>query len=300
VAKGTLNDLVPTNALNLGIVRALVTGTFLISVLVTSFSSLGHLPTTLLRPIGLMKIVPWWFYDRLVTPAGMTALKWCMVISLIMSTVGFLTVVTTKTSVLLVVFHQGLVRSFSHFNHDEMIAVLFLFILAFSPCGDAFSIDNRLRRKTRDAGLRYGYPILLMMILMSWVYFSSAVIKIRVAGVNYLSADNLPALAIYHSLDNLHGSHFKLAFLLPAIREYLPVVLAIVLLWELLFPLAVIWKRSRIWILGFGVVFHLGTLFFMNIFFPHHLAMYCVFIDWSRVAKRLWGGSGEAARLRLG
>lgn len=299
MAQGTLNQLVQANALNLGIVRALVSGTFLISVVLTSLSSLGYLPVTLLRPIGLMKVIPWWFYDRLVTPEGMTALKWLMVISLVLSTLGFLTTVTTKTSVLLVVFYQGLVRSFGHFNHDEMIAVLFLFILAFSPCGDAFSIDSKLGRKNREPGFRYGYPILLMMILMAWVYFSSALIKIRVAGLSYLSPDNLPALGIYHSLDNLHGSHFKLAFLLPQIRRFLPVVLAIVLLWELLFPLAAVWKRSRIWILGFGLLFHLATLSFMNIFFPHQLAMYCVFVDWSKVAKRLGGSSKEVVHPRV-
>jgi hypothetical protein len=36
-----------------------------------------------------------------------------------------------------------------------------------------------------------------------------------------------------------------------------------------------------------GVVFHVSTLFLMNIFFPHQLAMYLVFVDWPSVAKRL-------------
>jgi membrane protein implicated in regulation of membrane protease activity len=40
-------------------------------------------------------------------------------------------------------------------------------------------------------------------------------------------------------------------------------------------------------ILTAGVFFHLGTLLFMNIFFPFHLAMYLVFIDWPAVARRL-------------
>jgi hypothetical protein len=42
-------------------------------------------------------------------------------------------------------------------------------------------------------------------------------------------------------------------------------------------------------ILGLGIVFHLGTLFFMNIFFPYHLAMYLVFVDWG-----WWLGKVEA------
>jgi len=281
VAQGIVNRVVPSSAFALGIVRAIVSGTFLVSVAVTSFSALGSLPITILRPTGAMKLLPWSFYDRLLTPGGMTLLKWAMVLSLLLSAIGFLTSISTKTSLLFVVLYQGLVRSFGHFNHDEMIAVYCLAVLAFTPCGDAFSIDARLRQAKRDRPLwAYAYPILLMQLLMAWVYFSSALIKLRVAGLDYLSADNLPALSILHSLDNLHDTHFRLAFWLPQVRSYLPVVVGLVLVWELLFPLAVFWKRIRWWILGFGVLFHLSTLFFMNIFFPHQLALYLIFINW--------------------
>jgi len=121
-----------------------------------------------------------------------------------------------------------------------------------------------------------------MQSLMAWTYFSSALIKLRVAGLKYLSPDNLPALAIFHSLDNLHDTSFRIAFLLPQVKQYLPFAVGFVLIWELLFPLAIFWQRIRWWILGIGVVFHLATLFVMNIFFPHQLAMYLVFVHWKR------------------
>ncbi len=295
MAQGIINRLVPANALALGVVRFVVHGTFLISILTTSFSALGQLPVTILRPTGIMKLFPWSFYDQLLTPAGMAFLKVTMVLSLALGTVGFLTSWSTKLSVLLVVFYQGLVRSFGHFNHDEMLGVYYLIILAFTPCGDAFSLDRWCASKHEERpGFAYSYPILFMQMLMAWAYFSSALVKLRVAGLRYFSADNLPALAIFHSLDNLHDTQFRLAFWLPAIRPYLPFVVGVVLLWELLFPLAVFSKRLRWWFLGMGFVFHLSTLFLMNIFFPHQLAMYLVFVDWPNVAKRL----SERAKLR--
>src|SRR5689334_315308 len=230
-----------------------------------------------------MKFLPWSFYDTLQTQGGMLTLKTFMVASLLLSTAGFLTFISTKTSLLLELFYQGLLRSFGHFNHDEMIAIYFMVVLAFTPCGDAFSIDNRLgRTKQQRPAFAYAYPILLMQLLLAWVYFSSALIKLRVAGLKYLSADNLPALAIFHSLDNLHDTSFKIAFLLPHVKQYLPFAVAFVLIWELLFPFAIFWQRIRWWILGIGVVFHLATLFVMNIFFPHQLAMYLVFVDWKQ------------------
>ncbi len=180
-------------------------------------------------------------------------------------------------------FYQGLLRSFGHFNHDEMIAIYFMVVLAFTPCGDAFSIDSRLgRTKQQRPAFAYAYPILLMQLLLAWAYFSSALIKLRVAGWKYLSPDNLPALAIFHSLDNLHDTAFRGAFWLPTVREYLPYAVALILVWELLFPLAVFFRRIRWLILGIGVIFHISTLFLMNIFFPHQLLMYAVFINWDR------------------
>jgi hypothetical protein len=169
-----------------------------------------------------------------------------------------------------------------------MVGIYFLVVLAFTPCGDGFSIDSwRRGTKPWSPGFRYGYPILLMMCLLAWVYFSSALLKCLTAGSGYLNPDNFPALAIYHSLDNLHDTEFKLAFVLPRWRSYFWFPVALVLLWELLFPVAVFWRRARWWILGFGIVFHSLTLVLMNIFFPHQLAMYVIFVDWSRVTQAL-------------
>jgi hypothetical protein len=269
------------------VVRSIVHGTFLISVLATNFSALGALPATILRPTGAMKLLPLQLYSELLDPVGIVVLKVAMVLSLIASTAGLFTSLSTKTSFLLVLFYQGFVRSFGHFNHDEMLGVYCLAVLAFTPCADDFSLDHWLRRNEKQRPLwAYAYPILLMQLLMAWVYFSSALIKLRVAGLKYLSVDNLPALAIFHSLDNLHDTHFKLAFWLPQVRAYLPYAVALVLLWELLFPVAVFWRRSRWWILGAGVIFHLSTLFLMNIFFPHQLVLYLIFVDWDHLAHR--------------
>jgi hypothetical protein len=290
-----VNRVVPKSAFALGVVRSIVHGAFLISVLATSFSALGALPVTILRPTGAMKFFPWTFYDQLLTPTGIVVLKIALVVSLLLSTAGLFTSISTKSSFLLVLFYQGLLRSFGHFNHDEMLGVYCLAVLAFTPCADDFSLDHWLRRTEKERPLwAYAYPILLMQLLMAWVYFSSALIKLRVAGMKYLSVDNLPALAIFHSLDNLHDTHFKLAFWLPQVREYLPYAVGLVLVWELLFPVAVFWRRARWWILGAGIVFHLSTLFVMNIFFPHQLVLYLVFVDWDQLVHRAAYGAAPS------
>jgi hypothetical protein len=286
VAPGIVNRIVPRSAFAQGVARAVVHATFLVSVLIASFSALGRLPITILRPSGAMRLLPWSFYEQLLTPAGMTVLKLAMVVSLAAGAVGFMTPISTKAAFLLVVFFQGFLRCFAHFTHDEMLGVDCLAVLAFTPCGAEFSLDQRLRKNRKDRpAFAYAYPILLMQLLMAWAYFSSALIKLRVAGLTYLSQDNLPALAIYHSLDNLHDTSFRIAFWLPQVKQYLPIFVGLVLLWELVFPAAVFLRRARWWILAGGVIFHLSTLFVMNIFFPHQLALYLLFVNWDRFSR---------------
>ena len=67
----------------------------------------------------------------------------------------------------------------------------------------------------------------------------------------------------------------------------LPFAVAFVLIWELLFPLAIFFQRIRWWILGIGVLFHIATLFLMNIFFPHQVAMYLIFVNWEPRIRRI-------------
>jgi hypothetical protein len=286
VAQRIVNRVVPASPFALGVVRFVVHGIFLFDTVVTSYTALGSLPPTILRPTGVMKFLPWSFFDALQTHGGMLTLKTLMLLSLLLSTAGFLTAISTKTSLLLVLFYHGLLRSFGHFNHDEMIAIYFLVVLAFTPCADAFSTDSWLSRRGKTTPQRpafaYAYPIFLMQLLLAWVYFSSALIKLRVAGWKYLSPDNLPALAIFHSLDNLHDTAFRGAFWLPQVREYLPYAVGFTLIWELLFPLAVFFRRLRWLILGIGFVFHVATVPLMNIGFPHQLLMYAVFVNWDR------------------
>jgi hypothetical protein len=282
---------VPDSAEALGAVRAGAFGFVLCEVLLTSFSDLGRLPVTVLRPTGVMRLLPWGFYERLLTPASMAAFKWLFVFALLAAAAGALTPVSTKTAAVLFLFYQGLLRSYTHFNHDEMPAAYILLVLAFTPCADAFSLDALRGRRRAQAGGSwvYGYPILLSRLLLAWSYFTSALVKLRVAGLGYFGADNLPALAVSNSLDNLHDTQFRAGLWLPAYRDYTPPLVALVMLWELLFPLAVWFPRARAVILTAGVLFHLGTLFFMNIFFPYHLAMYLVFVDWPKVVRRVRG-----------
>ena len=278
-----LTKLVPTSAEALGMVRAGTHGVFFFSVLSTSVGELGYLPVTILRPIGIMSVLSWKFYDRLITPGAMKTLQVVLLLSLFMSMLGYLTPYTTKISAFLVILYHGVLRSFGFFNHDEITGIYFLLILALTPCGDGFSLDALHRSNHKRKSSAYGYPILLMQMVLAWCYFTAGLSKLRISGLAYFGSDNLTLQAIERSLGNMHETQFKVAFWLPQFRDYLKFAMVGAIAWEILFPLAVFSRRLRWWFLGFGIVFHLVSLYVLNVFFSNLMLMYLVFVDWPAV-----------------
>jgi hypothetical protein len=272
---------------SLAAARICVHGAFLVQMALTDFYALGQLPTTIMHPPGIMEYLSWKFYDRLVTPAGMVALQCALIVSLAASTLGLLGRLSCATSAALVILYQGILRSFGHFNHDEMVGVICLVILAFSPCCHALAIGFGQQAITRPPSVAYGYPLFLMQAVMAWAYFSSALLKLRLGGLAWFSTESLPVLAIQHSLDNLHDTQFTLAFFLAQYRHLAPLGAIGAVAWELSFPLCLVWQRSKWIILPIGVLFHIGTMLLVNITFYNQVAMYLIFVDWEQVLKRL-------------
>jgi hypothetical protein len=273
----------------LACVRIAVNAVFLWQSISTSFRHLGQLPVEIMHPPGIMEYIGWKFYDRLMTPACMEGFKWVLVAALLASLVGFWTHVSTKLSLVLVVLYQGILRSFGHVNHDEYVGMYFLLILAFVPCGDRFSLDACLRSTPSlvSDSIAYRYPIYLMQAVMAWCYFSTGILKLRNGGLDYFRPDHLPVLAIQQSLDNLHDTQFRLAFMLPSIRQATPIMLLFVVLWEITFPIGVFWKKTRWIYLSFGLTFHILSVLLMNIGFWNQVGMYAVFVDWTKLRSCL-------------
>lgn len=284
-----MNDSTDDGAKALALIRISANAVFLWQFWRTSFRALGELPVEIMHPPGLMEYISWKFYDRLMTPTHMQEFKWIIIVALLSSAVGFKTSWSTKVSVVLVILYEGILRSFGHVNHDEYVGMYVLLILAFVPCSDRYSLDAWLKAPSmfRSESITYWYPIHLMQAVMAWSYFSTGVLKLRNGGLAYFLPDQLPTLAIQHSLGNLHDTQYRIAFMLPSIRMVTPILLVIVVLWEVTFPVGIVFKRSRWIYLGFGVVFHVSTVLLMNIGFWNHLAMYLIFVNWTKLRQSM-------------
>jgi hypothetical protein len=252
---------------------------------------LAELPDARWHPVGLFAgwdgAPPWSFI------AGLAAVA---LVSGIAATVGWRYrwsgPVFAATLLVLTTFGN----SWSQIFHTENLVVLHIAILAFSPAADVWSIDDHRRdRPTVPARSAHGWPIRLMGAVTAVTYLAAGLAKLRIGGLDWLSGD---ALANHVAFDNLTkillgGAHSPIGGWLAARAwVFAPLAWASFLV-ELGAPLAVAFRRTRVWWVAAAWLFHVGVLALMAIFFPYQLlgvafAPYFAIDEWAVKVRRRW------------
>jgi HTTM domain len=125
-----------------------------------------------------------------------------------------------------------------------------------------------------------GWPVKVLIVQMCCVYFFSGVYKMG-------SPQWRSGSVMYHVNHDLTWS------LAPHLMSLLPVWLHrlsswVTIVWELAFPALIAFRRTRAPTLWLGVVFHLLTLFTLEVgaFAIYSLVFYVVFVPWERLRER--------------
>jgi hypothetical protein len=161
--------------------------------------------------------------------------------------------------------------------HDMHLLWL-LALLSVSRCGDACSLDSGLRA-VAPASVAFGVPSAFARALLGVVYFFPGLHKLRAAGLDWGSAENVTGI--------LYGKWFQHGRV-PFVRiDSLPWLLALggtaVLLFELSFGVLAVWRRTRLLAFVLGCCFHLATQAFFFIAFPSLVICYVVLLPWPRL-----------------
>jgi hypothetical protein len=168
-----------------------------------------------------------------------------------------------------------------------------LFYLLLAPSGAAWSLD-RLRRRQVPAGPPTvpAWPVRLAQIQICAVYFFTGLVKLVEDGS--VGGDWISGEAVYWVLNDVSITRWPYA--------WLPVPLAVcrllswgTLVFEIGFPLFVLSRRLRPWLLAGGVAFHLGILAATEVgwFSPYALCWYALFVPGEaleRLARRVAPG----------
>lgn len=214
--------------------------------------------------------------------------------------VGFFSRTSAWASCLLSIYLMGIPQCSGKVNHTMHHVVLIGLLLACSRCGDALSIDSvwqaiwradrgRVKRVARS--IRYGLPLRLAMLVLAFSYFFPGFWKIASNGPVWVFSDNLQ--------NQMLQKWFELETFRPAAPLYeLPGFNTMggltTIVFEIGFPLAILWRPTRVAWATYGQIFHGMTLLLMNISFHTMQAMYAMFVDWQRLLRwlgaKLFGG----------
>ncbi len=163
--------------------------------------------------------------------------------------------------------------SWGQMLHFEHLVTLHLLLLGFSPAADALSIDaRRAGSANREPEVRYGWPIRLLAIVTVVTYALAGVAKLRASGWTWVEGTTLANHIGYSAtrLDLLGEPRPPLSTAVVRQGWLLQPMAVSSLAVELLAPLALFggWFR-RIWV-PCVLLFHLGTLTTMFVFFSYN------------------------------
>jgi hypothetical protein len=167
-------------------------------------------------------------------------------------------------------------------NAGDTVRTILLFYLTLCPCGAVWSLDAWLWRRRRGPGpfLVHPWPARLLLVQLVCIYFRNGLHK--VVGHDWTAGDSL-----YYVLGDLTLARWSYAWLpLPYLLTRL--LTWLVMAWEFLFPVLLLWRRLRVPVLCFGVAFHLGIWLCLELggFAPYMLCLYLPLLPWERWADR--------------
>ncbi len=171
-------------------------------------------------------------------------------------------------------------------NGGDDTMQLAVFLLLISPCAVAPSLDRRRRLKRQGidpdsapAAVIAPWPVRLFQLQLCVIYFTTGIAKL--AGHTWWDGTS-----VHYVLNDVTMSRWPYA--LVPIPIWITAPLTYMSVWfETLFPLLVLWPRTRKWTLWFGVLFHLGIYLMIEVgwFSFYTIAMYGVWIPdswWQR------------------
>jgi len=283
----------PSEPTDLGVSRLLFFSILFLFYLPQDFSGWATVSSAFWAPTTFFKLL----HVPVLSEFALMALQIIWKLALLLVAIGLWTRVSLMTSAALGFYLLGLPHNFGKTHHFDALIVLVMAGLAFSRCGDAWSVDALIRAARRSGPVadrpapsgEYTWPIRLVWCLMSIVFFSSGFSKLRTSGLSWINAENLAIIlqqANYHTSNadpwfgalSLRMAGWAWACWLLAASTYV---------FELGYPLALCFVPAR-WIVVPGMFMtQLGIRAFMGPTFQQFWFCNMFWIPWRRAGAWL-------------
>jgi len=278
---------------NLGICRCLFFGIIFIIYHNEDFSYWGNVPDLLWRPIIVYRYLP----IHVLSSGILYYLTFIWLGSLLLSSIGLFSRLSTILAFVLGSYLLGLINSFAKVHHTESLLILVFAIMAFSHCGDGFSLDHWLRNKgwlyksgqnskvTQRIEGEYTWPIRLIWVLMTLVFCSAGVSKLRNSGLEWISSDYLSTLFVKIHLrgDRVEPLIDWMALWLANKPLFYHPLAGMTVVLEVCAPLALFHGLLRALIVPALFFMIWGFWIVLGIPFPQLLTVFLFWVPWDRI-----------------
>jgi predicted DCC family thiol-disulfide oxidoreductase YuxK len=287
---------------NLGLCRIILFGTMFLFYISTPrlFPSWGyHEDFTLWGPVSRVFWRPVWLMAVLhlppVSAQVLEILQFVWRAALALSCIGLFTRISTGTSFILGLYLFGVPVSFGKIHHQEHVLIFSFFIMAFSRCSDAWSIDSLIRKARAGAiqqpavlSAEYTWPVRMIWAVIALTYFAAGISKLRHSGFDWINSDNMSYFltsSYYHIADAEPFTSWGLQIARSAMMSRMFAGIGVFLELSMIFTLFS--RRSR-WVLvpsvaamQFGIAAMMGPNFYQMIICQ------LLWVPWDHVVARV-------------
>ena len=275
----------------LGLARAFFFGTLFLVYAREDFAGWGAVDPVFWQPIWLFRILglgP-------APPATLSVLQVLFRSSLLLAAVGLFTRPAAIVACVLGTYLFGLPHNFGHTYHFDALLVFAFLIVACSRAGDSVSLDGRRRGIRPAAGPEYTWPVRLVWVAMSLVFFAAGLSKLRHGGLEWFASNNLAIVltkAHYHVSDADPIGPWGLWIASSPLASKTLAFVSVAT--ETLFPLALLGRFPRAVLVpaAFGMI--VGIRILMGPTFGGFLTAFAFWVPWTAIVA--WAHAQSRAR----
>ena len=236
--------------------------------------------------------------NLLFTPSAFAVIHAVTIAAGVAALIGLLTRVSLFVFALGIWFFIAHLYSYADVHHESALFLIFLLLLAFTPCDRHLSVDAILRRQ-RAGGRRDDrsdmavWPLRLAHVLLAMTYFSAGASKLISGGLAWMNGYTLENYVFADAMTR--GFPFGVWL---AQHHTLSILLSVfTIVFELGFCVSLLLPRLAPLVFLTGIFFHIGLYAAAgHDFFPHMVLLFLclMFLDPS------WWRSAPAWKLGLG
>jgi hypothetical protein len=302
----------PVEPSNLGLCRVLFYGAFFLLYLPQDWSAWAYVGDVFFQPIVFFQILQL----PVLSSDLILVLQAIWKASLALSCLGLFTRASTMSSLILGVYLLGLPNNFGKIHEHEALVVICLGIMALSRCGDAYSIDQLIRKARRGndpsawrtwISGEYTWPVRNVWLMFALVFFLAGVSKLRHSGLEWIFSDNMAITLMQMGVQYHMANADPLVPWGPYLAQHVwltQLMAAGTLVLEVGYPLALFSSRARWVIVPSMLLLLIGVRVLMGpTFVPQWLILYLFWVPWDRVSfqiesavrkvgRREWAGTG--------